>query len=130
MPKTQINYTNTNFYKIVCNDLNIKDCYVGHTTDFKRRTFQHKRNTTSQTAQSYNARVYTFIRANGGWDNFDMVLFETRACDNSLEARKIERNIYRRLTSNVKPSNTNKNTAITLSRQQRADNREVKIILH
>jgi predicted GIY-YIG superfamily endonuclease len=92
MPRTPINYTNTNFYKIVCNDWNINDCYVGHTTNFKRRRFQHKRNTTSQTSQSYNARVYTFIRANGGWDNFDMVLIDNRACANSLEARKIERN--------------------------------------
>ena len=66
MPKTQINYTNTHVYKIVCNDLNIKDCYVGHTTNFKTRRCNHRLNTTNHIAQSYNARVYTFIRANGG----------------------------------------------------------------
>ena len=71
--------------------MNIKDWYVGHTTYFKRRRFQHKLNTTAQTSNRYNVRRYAFIRANGGWDNFDMVLIETRTCDNPLEARKIER---------------------------------------
>lgn len=37
MPKLPINYSNTHFYKIVCKNADIKDCYVGHTTDFKRR---------------------------------------------------------------------------------------------
>ena len=29
-------------YKIVCNDLSITDCYVGHTTDFVKRKCNHK----------------------------------------------------------------------------------------
>ena len=91
MPRTPINYTNTHFYKIVCNDLNIKDCYVGHTTNFKTRKCNHRLNTTSHIAKINNARLYTFIRANGGWENFDMVLIETRTCENGLEACKIER---------------------------------------
>ena len=43
MPKTKINYENAIIYKIVCNDLNIKDLYVGHTTDFIRRKYDHKK---------------------------------------------------------------------------------------
>ena len=101
MPRTPINYTNTHFYKIVCNDLNIKDCYVGHTTDFKRRKCDHKLNTTSQTSHHYNAKVYTFIRANGGWYNFDMILIDTRSCDNNLEARKIERQYIENLQATL-----------------------------
>ena len=31
-------------YKIVCNDLNINDCYVGHTTNFNNRKSDHKYN--------------------------------------------------------------------------------------
>ena len=35
--------------------------------------------------------VYEFIRKNGGWDNWDMILIETIKCENNLEARKKER---------------------------------------
>ena len=34
MPKSNCDYSRTVLYKTVCNDLNITDCYVGHTTDF------------------------------------------------------------------------------------------------
>ena len=37
MPKKEINYQNTIIYKIRCKDLNIKDVYVGHTTNFIQR---------------------------------------------------------------------------------------------
>ena len=40
MPKKPIDYSKTHFCKIVCNDTNIKPCYVGHTTDFKRRNYE------------------------------------------------------------------------------------------
>ena len=42
MPKLPIDYSKTIIYKIVCNDTNITDCYVGHTTDFTRRKQLHK----------------------------------------------------------------------------------------
>ena len=42
MPKNNINYSNTIIYKIVCNDLNIKDLYRGSTTDFHNRKSNHK----------------------------------------------------------------------------------------
>ena len=31
-----MDYSKTHFYKIVCKDLNIKDCYVGHTIKFQK----------------------------------------------------------------------------------------------
>ena len=34
MPKSNCDYSRTVIYKIVCNDLSITDCYVGHTTEF------------------------------------------------------------------------------------------------
>jgi hypothetical protein len=37
MPKTIIDYSKCVMYKIVCNDLEITDIYVGHTTNFTRR---------------------------------------------------------------------------------------------
>ena len=42
MPKENINYQNTIIYKIVSNDLNVKDFYIGHTTDYRCRKNSHK----------------------------------------------------------------------------------------
>ena len=42
MPKKDIDYSKTIIYKIVCNDLNITDVYVGHTTNFIKRKARHK----------------------------------------------------------------------------------------
>ena len=43
MPKNNINYSNTIIYKIVCNDLNVKELYIGSTTDFYNRKSNHKK---------------------------------------------------------------------------------------
>ena len=51
MPKKEINYQNTIIYKIVCNDLNVKDVYVGNTTDFTKRKWSHK-------SDCYNDHTY------------------------------------------------------------------------
>ena len=67
MPRQTMNYSNTIIYKIVCNDLNIKDCYVGHTTDFKSRKCKHKSVCNNANAKEFNYYVYKFIRENGGW---------------------------------------------------------------
>ena len=69
MPKNPIDYSNTLFYKIVCNDLNIKECYVGHTTSFRKRKTVHKNTCNNPNVECHNMPLYKFIRANGGWDN-------------------------------------------------------------
>ena len=94
MPRTPINYDNTHFYKIVCRDLTIKDCYVGHTTDFKRRKCEHKKHCNSKSLGKHTQLLYIPIRDKGGWDNFDMILIETVQCANVLEARKKIMRVY------------------------------------
>ena len=42
MNRNAINYQNTIIFEIILNYLDIKDLYVGHTTDFTRRCSQHK----------------------------------------------------------------------------------------
>ena len=91
MPKVPMDYSKTPFYKIVCNDLSIKDCYIGHTTNFVKRKYQHKHSCTVETNKSFNCNVYQCIRAFGGWDAWDMILIDTIACENALDARKKER---------------------------------------
>ena len=100
MPKVPMDYSKTHIYKIVCNDLNVKDCYLGHTTNFAKRKNQHKRTCYNEKDRHYNIYLYKFIRENGGWENFDMILINTHNLNNSMEARQKEREYIEQ----IKPS--------------------------
>ena len=91
MPRTPINYKNTIIYKIVCNDIDITECYVGHTTNFNKRKGAHKSNCNNINSKAHHLNVYNFIRLNGDWDNWNMIEIEKYACDNRNEAEKRER---------------------------------------
>jgi hypothetical protein len=94
MTRNPIDYSKTVFYKIVCKDLTITDLYVGATTDFKSRKNNHKtacNNSYIEGDKYHTLKVYTFIRDNGGWDNWDMVMIHRESCVDKLEADKIER---------------------------------------
>jgi hypothetical protein len=91
MPKVAMDYSRTIIYKIVCNDVNVKDLYVGHTTNFVKRKCQHKSNCNNVNTIKYNLYVYQFIRNNGGWDNFSMIIIEKYPCNDKLEASRYER---------------------------------------
>ena len=111
MPLSAIRYDKTLFYKIVCRDVNIKDTYVGHTTDFKSRKCIHKHYCTTPSSRKYNFHVYTVIREHGGWDNWDMILIESRSCENRLDASRVERTHMENLQANLNrqvPSRTMK----------------------
>ena len=88
MPRTAINYEKTIIYQIVCKDITITDKYVGHTTNFTNRKRNHKMSCNNIKNNTY---VYTFIRQNGGWENWDMVMIEEISVANANEALKIER---------------------------------------
>jgi hypothetical protein len=87
-------YSNTVIYQIICNDENINDVYVGTTTNFKNRKRLHKSDCNNEKCTKYNCKVYKFIRNNGGWTNFSMILIEKFPCNNSLEAHERERYHY------------------------------------
>jgi hypothetical protein len=73
------------FYKIVCKDENITDCYVGSTTNFNQRKRCHKGN-----SKQYNCKVYQFIRDNGNWENWEMIIIDTIECETKKDAHKKE----------------------------------------
>jgi hypothetical protein len=68
MPKKEI--TDYVIYKIICNDENIKECYVGSTSNFKVRKNHHKYRCVNNEC---NCKVYKTIRENGGWNNWSMM---------------------------------------------------------
>jgi hypothetical protein len=109
MPRTNIDYQKTIIYKIVCNDLEVKDCYVGHTTDFTKRRNKHKSNCNNENSKNYNYKVYQFIRENGGWNNWSIILIEYYPCKDGLEARARERYWYEILNANLNSDVPNRN---------------------
>jgi predicted GIY-YIG superfamily endonuclease len=54
MPKTEIDYKNTIIYKISCLDPKISELYVGFTTNFVQKKYNHKNNCTNHLSSNYN----------------------------------------------------------------------------
>ena len=94
MPRTDIDYSNTIIYKIVCKDISVTDVYVGHTTNFVNRKCSHRRSCTNVNNPSYFTKIYKIIREHGGWDNWNMIELEKINCKDSNEARRKEQEYY------------------------------------
>ena len=101
MPKEDIDYSNTVFYKIHCKDSMVTDLYVGHTTNFVQRKYAHKRACNTESDANYSLKVYRVIRENGGWDNWKMEIIGFNECDDHFEARKIEQKYFESLNANL-----------------------------
>lgn len=101
MPRQKTNYANSIIYKIVCNDLNITDCYVGHTTSFKDRKRLHKACCNNENNPHHNLKIYTIIRANGGWDNWEVIEIEKYPCETCNQAKTRERFWYEELNAKM-----------------------------
>ena len=101
MPRKPIDYGKTHFYKIVCNDVQNTNKYVGHTTDFVRRKYEHKSCCGNMKSKMYHYKLYKTIRENGGWCNWSMILIDTLHCENSLDAKKKEREFMEELQATL-----------------------------
>ena len=88
MPKKTPNYAQSCIYKLCCKNPLVKEEYVGSTTSFRKRKNQHKTVCTNEKDKRFNCRVYKHIRANGGWENWDMV--EVANVD-AIDKRDLER---------------------------------------
>lgn len=89
------------FYRIVCKDLGITDCYVGSTTNFTKRKALHKYSCNHETSTSHNYKVYRTIRENRGWNNWQMVLIEKGQYEDKLDARLHERELMERFKATL-----------------------------
>ena len=91
MSKIETDYSNTIIYTIRCLNPDINELYVGHTTDFAKRKKAHKQCCMNETN---SCKLYTFIRNNGGWDNWDMKIVKFYNCADLSEARQKEQEMY------------------------------------
>ena len=94
MPKTDIDYSNTIIYKITCKDVNVKDVYVGHTTNFVQRKHAHKQSCCNDKTANYKCKLYEVIRNNGGWTNWQMEIINLYNCHDHYEARQKEKEYF------------------------------------
>jgi hypothetical protein len=114
-------YQNAIIYKLKHNedydDLNI---YIGSTTNFKNRKYQHKTACNNEKGKLYNYPIYQFIRDNGGWDEWVMIAIKEYPCDSKKELETRER--YH--IDLFKPT-LNKNIPTRPIKEWREDNKEI-----
>jgi hypothetical protein len=91
MPRTPIDYSITVIYKLVHKeDYYNANIYIGSTTDFTRRKNEHENSCNNDKHKDHNAKKYQYIRANGGWNGWNMVEIEKHSCSDGNEARARE----------------------------------------
>jgi hypothetical protein len=67
-------------YKLHCNDLDVKEVFVGYTSislDRMHKSHEVKCNNVNNLSH-YNRKIYQIMRANGGWTNWSYVILEKR----------------------------------------------------
>jgi hypothetical protein len=101
MPKKEVDYSKKVMYKIVCNDLTITDCYIGHTTNFTKRKYTHKHLCNIIKFDESKTKKYNFIREHGGWSNWSMIEIEKYPCSDGNEARERERYWFETLSAKL-----------------------------
>ena len=122
MPSDIIDYSNTVFYKIFCNDATVNDIYVGHTTNFVQRKSAHKSGCIKANYPNHHLKVYKFIRANGGWDNWKMDMIGFHNCTDLYEARKIEQNYFKTLhatLNSIEPKPKTRPTTVPKAKEEK-----------
>ena len=99
MPKVPIDYNNTIIYKIEHIE---KDdlVYVGHTTNWDRRKYKHKKCCNYENSSKHNYKLYQMVKDNGGWDKFRMIEVEKYPCSDR-RADKRETEIMKELKANL-----------------------------
>ena len=129
-----VNYSKGLVYKLCCNDTDITDIYVGSTTNFIRRKCTHKSACNNKNDKKYNRYVYKFIRNNGGWDNWSMILLREYSTTNKKQLERKERKYIEKLGATLNctiPTRTqsewyedNKELSCERSRLHYANNKE------
>ena len=127
MPKVNVDYSKTIIYKLVCNDLNITECYVGSTTNFTQRKSEHKKNCINPNSKEHNCKKYCFIRDNGGWSNWQMVEIEKYPCNDKNEATKRERYYFELLNASLNTQNPNISMGIIKHNKEYIKNKDLYI---
>ena len=82
MPKVPVDYNKTIIYKLVHkDDVKNENIYVGSTTNFVQRKWDHATCCNGPLQKSHQQLKYQYIRENGGWKNWLMIEIEKYPCN-------------------------------------------------
>ncbi len=98
-------------YKLCCIDPEIKEIYIGSTKNLRVRKGQHKYSCNNEDDNNYNCNVYHFIRANGGFSNFDIIQLERVEFNTKYELHARERyyiELLKATLNKIVPTRTDK----------------------
>ncbi len=90
MPKLPIDYSKSVIYRIYCDDPEVKECYIGSTTNLTKRRCEHIHDCRDPSKKAYNRKLYQFIRNNGSFLKWNVVLEEDFPCENNEQLRRRE----------------------------------------
>jgi hypothetical protein len=105
-PPKEKDWSKCVIYQITCKDAAMKSSYVGHTIDIYKRISGHKSKAINAEIKGAKNKLYETIRANGGWDNWKVMICEDyKECTCNEEARIRERIWIEKLNTEL---NTNR----------------------
>ena len=84
----QKDYSKSIIYRIACKHESINFTYIGSTTNKYNRFSQHKSDCCNIKSPRYP--MYEFIRNNGNWNNFVMILVEEFCCESKRQLEQRE----------------------------------------
>jgi hypothetical protein len=82
-------YSTTYVYEIVCKDVSVSKKYLGYTTNFTQRKYNHKRAYQQNPTQT---EIYTTMTENGGFDNWHIRVIAKYNCKDADDARMMLQN--------------------------------------
>ena len=103
----------------MCKNTNINDIYVGQTGQFNRKKHAHSYSCSNPSAKCYDLKLYAVIRANGGWNNWQMEIIEECVLNSTTEYRKRKRYWIDRLNAKL-----NSNIPMRTQTERNSDNTE------
>ena len=117
-------YSKTIIYKIQHQD-KPELIYIGHTTNFNKRKYEHKRVSNNLKTDRDHYKLYQTIRENGGWIEFKMIQVKEFPCQNKREACLEEDRVMLELKANL-----NKYRAKDFNRDEWYENNKEKLTEH
>ena len=105
-----MSYMKTYFYLIKIKDKEVLT-YIGSTNNFSSRKSHHKKNVRNKVGKLYHTLLYKTIRENGGWENVDIVILETKDL-NKTERFKYESELITKHNSSLNVNKPCKNKLI------------------
>lgn len=86
-------------YQIIDKNNN-EEFYIGSTNNISARKSKHKKTTNNKVSKRYWTKLYKYIRENGNWECFEVIIIESGECDTKLFMRQKEQEYI----NNMKPT--------------------------